>query len=213
MPGYQTSLSGLSIEDIDPLCQHYLTILYANAPQYVAQTKGGHPVCETYGEILYPSVNKLITALPLNDQDVFIDVGSGMGKIAIQFFLKTAIKAAYGIELLPHLHHQAAHAAQLLQQHLPEFYRGGRTLNFILGDALITPIPAATVALINATCFSPSLLNQLGGLIDATTSIHTVLSLRPLSTLRRFECIKSLAIECSWDSALCYLYRAQRGSR
>ena len=200
--------SGLSINDLDSLCQHYLTILYTNLNQHAPQIKSEHPVCETYGEILYSSIDKLIAAVPLTEQDVFIDLGSGLGKVVLQFFLKSVIKSAFGIEILPHLHDQAVIAAQKLQQQLPEFYSGGRELNFILGDALAIPIPTATVAFINCTCFPQLLLNQLGCLIDATPSIHTVFSLRPISTLQRFKCIKSISIECSWDSALCYLYRA-----
>lgn len=196
-----------SINDIDTLCQHYLTILY-----HEVQSKGpiitGN-VCETYGEILYPSVNKLLSAIQLSEDDVFIDYGSGFGKMLIQVFLKTPVKEAYGIEIIPELHQQALTAAQKLQQELPDFYQENRKLTFLLGSFLEIPVPSATVAIIVSTCFSQPLLNALGKIIETTPSIHTVLSLRPVGTLQRLPFKKAIPVECSWDSALCYIYSAK----
>ncbi|KTD35856.1 hypothetical protein Lnau_0840 [Legionella nautarum] len=193
-----------SINDTDTLCQHYLTILYHEVQQKNPIITGN--LCETYGEILYPSVNKLLSAIQLSDADVFVDYGSGVGKMLIQVFLKTVVKEAYGIEIVPELHQQALNAAQRLQQELPDFYQNNRKLTFWLGNFLEIPIPSATVAIIVSTCFSQPLLNALGKIIEATPSIHTVLSLRPVSTLQRLPFKKAIAVECSWDSALCYIY-------
>lgn len=206
MLDYQASLPALSINDMDTLCQQYLTILYNDAEKQDRSALPKDKVFQTYGEILYPSVDKLMSAIQLTEHDVFVDLGSGMGKIVIQFFLKSAIKAAYGIELLPELHQHALNAAKSLQQNLPDFYKGRRKLTFLLGDILETSFTKATVALLNSTCFTQSLLNELGKIIENTPSIHTLLSLRPINTLQRLVFMKVIRIECSWDTALCYIY-------
>ena len=205
----QSSLPELSISDIDTLCQHYLTILYSEVQKtHVACAVSKTNIVETYGEILYPSVNKLISAIQLTENDIFIDLGSGMGKLVIHFFLKSNIKAAYGIELVPHLHQKAMEAANMLHHDLPCFYHDARQLNFILGSFLDIPFKTATIALITSTCFTQSLLNELGVIIENTPSIHTVLSLHPIGTLQRLAFKKAIRIECSWGTALCYIYGA-----
>ena len=201
---HRTSPIEPSLNDLDALCQYYLSLLYhevqrENKP---SRTK----ISESYGEILYAGVDKLLANLPLSNEDIFIDFGSGLGKIVIQVFLKSSIKAAYGIEILPALHEQAEKIAEKLHHDLPEFYAKNRKLEFISGSFLELPFMEATVALINSTCFTQALLNDLGKRIDSSPSIHTVISTRPIRTLERLPFKKSISVECSWDSALFYIY-------
>jgi hypothetical protein len=192
-----------NINDIDALCQNYLAILYHDVQRNRASVEN---ICESYGEILYPGVDKLLSAIKLSVQDIFVDYGSGLGKMVIQVFLKSLVKEAYGIEIVPELHQHALHAAQRLKQELPEFYEENRKLTFLVGNFLEIPLTKVTVALINSTCFTQQLLNDLGKQIEHTPSIHTVLSMRPIHTLERLPFKKTVRIECSWDTALCYIY-------
>jgi len=197
-------LSTPSINDIDRLCQYYLTILY-----HESEIKGistTHDVCQIYGEILYPGVDKILAVIQPSESDVFVDYGSGLGKMVLQVFLKSLVKAAYGIEIVPELYQHACNATQRLQQDLPGFYQQGRTLSFLSGDFLQVRIATATIAMVTSTCFSQSLLNQLGTIFEQTPSIHTVLSLRPFKTLERLAFRRTIRIESSWDTVLCYVY-------
>ncbi len=189
--------------DIDTLCYHYLNTLYSTTHEMLRSEKD---ICTTYGEILLPSIDKLLRIIKCSNDDVFVDYGSGLGKIVIHVFLKTVVNAAYGIELSPELHQHAINAAKKLQYDLPSLYDDGRKLEFFLANFLERPIPNATIAIINATCFTQPLLNKLGKVLENTSSIHTVLSTRPINTLRRLAFKKSVRIECSWDTALCYIY-------
>jgi hypothetical protein len=204
MMSHQTFLSELSINDIDLLCQHYLTILYHDSKGRTDSVK--NDVCETYGEILYSGVEKILSVIQPSKNDVFVDYGSGLGKIVIHAFLKSSVREAYGIESAPDLHQQALNAAQRLQHELPGFYEDGRKLTFLLGNFLELRLTNVTIALVNATCFTQSLLNELGKVLDQTPSIHTVLSSRPISIFERFVFKRTIRIECSWDTALCYVY-------
>ena len=73
----------VSIADADTLCQHYLTLLYADEPPK-QDTIPQASVTETYGEILCPSVNKLISLISLTEQDIFVDLGSSVIKRLIK---------------------------------------------------------------------------------------------------------------------------------
>lgn len=188
------------------LCEHYLHILYHNIQGHRASNEKLNDIGETYGEILYPSMDKILSTLPLTEHDVFFDLGSGLGKIVVQVFLRSLVKETYGIEYLPELHQQAVLVSQKLQQDLPHFYEQGRKLNLILGDFLEIPLTEATVVLVSSPCFSPKTLYTLGNIINHTPSIHTVLTLRPIANLIRLRFKKAIRIECSWDTALCYIY-------
>jgi len=198
----------VSITEVDTLCQHYLSLLYSDESSKPGTvTLSQELFSETYGEILYPSINKLISSISLTEQDVFVDLGSGKGQVVIQLFLNSLVKEAYGIELILKLHDSALAAAKRLQSELPDCFHGSRKIKFLSGSFLDIPFTTATVVFINSTCFTQSLVNELGQIIENTPSIHTVLSLRAIGTLKRLIFKKAIRIECSWDSALCYIYR------
>lgn len=186
----------------DLICQKYLNILYHQVISYYRPTN----IAETSGEILYESIHKLIPMMRLKENDVFVDLGSANGKIVSQIFLTTPVKTSIGIEIVPELHSAAMKVSQQIKNDLPYFYENNRDMTFIQADFLNKSLDSMTVALINATCFPPSLLNELGKIINNTATIRLVLSLRPLVTLKRLVCKKVIPIECSWDTTLCYCY-------
>jgi hypothetical protein len=199
--------SSFSIHDRNSLCQHYLDILYRKISVFHAEVNASkNNIPETYGEIFYSGVEKLLSSITLTPEDVFADLGSGIGKIVLHAFLRSPVKEARGIELLPELHEQAIKVEGKVRQDLPEFYAESRQTRFLLGSFLELPLTDVTVALICSACFSQTMLLELGRYIDKTPSIHTVLTLRPLDTLERLPFKKAVRIECSWDTALCYIY-------
>jgi SAM-dependent methyltransferase len=183
------------------LLENYLNRLFKNP-----HTPKPQLVSETYGEILHPSVTKLLSQITLSDQDIFYDLGSGYGKLAMHFFLQTSIKAAIGIELSSTLHEQAQKALETVQNELPEYFENQRKLTFVQGSFLELPLTDATIVFICAPCYTQPMMNALGKIIQDTTSIHTVLTLRPLNTLQRLPLKKIVRVEGSWDSSLCYIY-------
>ena len=125
-------ISKLSTNDSNALCQHYLRIVYHFAEKSPALAQPRN-IIETSGEILYAGVKRLLSRITLTENDVFVDLGSGAGKVVTQVFLQSPVKTAYGIELVPELHRRAQLAAQKIQQDLPNFFQHGRQLNFYEG--------------------------------------------------------------------------------
>lgn len=195
-------------KDIHVLCQHYLNIVYYDIQVNRAQPYSDkNKVSETDGEILPVGVDTLISLLDLTEQDVFVDLGSGAGKICVQVFLKTAVKESMGVEIVPELHMQAVEAARRIQHELPDFYMGARKLTFLQGDFLQhRTLANATVVLINSTCFTQAMLLALSKKIENARGVRAVVSMRPLPGLQRLRFKKVVRMECSWDSALGYLY-------
>lgn len=190
------------------LCYRYLDILYQ--PYYAQAPKRANQaavMAQSYGEILVPSVAELCQYAQLTPNDVFVDLGAGLGKLVIQVFLQTPVRKAIGVEIVPNLHAASISAREQVYIELPELFEQGRQLEFILGDFLLVPFLDATVLLLCAVCFPPTLLDSIGHLINTLPHVHTVFSLRPLPNLKRLQFVKTIRVECSWDTALCYVYR------
>lgn len=194
---------------LDHCCQDYLHHLYQAPRSYsYAESYKKNDLAATQGEILYDSMNKLLSCLSLNEQDVFFDLGSGSGRVTAQVFLKSRVREACGIEFIPELHALSLNIARQMESELPEFYEKERKLRFIQGNFLQIPFTEATVVLMNSVCFNQTTLRQVAVLIDGNPNIHSLLSLRPLPGLQRLRFVKTLRTECTWDTALCYLYQA-----
>lgn len=192
-------------------CQRYLQSVYQPLQsQSIREKYKINHINETNGEILYPSVSKLLTITPLNSSDVFVDLGSGSGKITLQVFLTSSAQECRGIEIVPQLHQLARLAEQQVRHDLPELFTEDHRLAFINGDFFQTSLTGATVVLVNATCFGQDILYPLGKMLDNTPSIHTVWSTRPLGHLQRLQKKKIIHAECSWSSTLLYLSNESR---
>lgn len=196
------------MNDHAKLIEQYLHYVYHNTQGYRKKDRSPYQkdLSDTYGEILYPSIDKLLSMFPLTAEDVFLDLGSGLGKIVAQVFFKTPVKESRGIELVPELYQQAMTVTQQIQQDLPDFFSEERKITFLHANFLTTPFTDATIVLMTATCFSQSMMHAIGEIIEKTPSVRLVLSLRPLPTLYRLPFHTTIRVECSWDAALCYVY-------
>lgn len=127
-------------------------------------------------------------------------------RLSCKFFLRTNVQAACGIEIAEQPHKIAVKAAEYIQNELPEFYENERKVHLLQGDFLELPFTQASVILLSSPCFTPSMLETVGAMINQMQGIHTVISLRPLLALTRIRFKTVISLECSWDTALCYIY-------
>lgn len=196
-----------SIDDKSAMCQRYLKILYQNVQaQRLLDNAHKNNIAEVYGEVIASGVDKLIANYPFTTNDVFYDWGSGLGKIVLQVFMMTEVRAAKGIEIVPDLHRYAQSALEQMKIDLPGFFSAGRQLEFIEGSFLDVPVQDATIVLTGSPCFPSHLISQIGQRIEETPSIHTVFTLRPFLNLKRLTFKHAIKVQCSWDAALCYVY-------
>lgn len=164
-------------------------------------------VCPAYGELWYYSVKKIIRRLALSSEDVFLDLGSGLGKCALQIFMQSNAQKVIGIEAVKQSHQWALLLKERCQAKCPFFWEEGRSLVFYEGNFLDYSWQEATVVYTCSTCYTSELLCAIGNKINQETQIQQVLSLRPLPTLSRLRMYQVFPVECSWDSALCFHYR------
>lgn len=197
---------------IDLLYQGYFTKVYQHTQGYIAYSKdelagfARENVSQTYGELLYPSVKKMLGEFNPKESDVFLDLGSGLGKCALQAFMQTPVKKVLGIEASDRLFEQSHVAFLKLKNDFPFFWQGDRQLELMHDNFLTADWQDTSLVYTCSTCFTQNLLAEIGRKINQHTSVQQAMSLRPLPTLTRLKLKNVFSVECSWDSSLCFHY-------
>ena len=198
-------------ENHDEIYQAYLEFVYQDFTGFVRyslleeQKFIKENICVTYGELLYPSVKTILKKIRLEEDDCFLDLGSGIGKFILTLYLLSPLKKIIGFEASKSLFDQSVQAL-LRFGSIPELKSLDRKIILEEGNFLQKDWQGATIVYACATCFTQTLLDEIGEKINQTPSIRQVLSLKPLSTLQRLPFREIFDVECSWDSALCYYY-------
>ena len=117
----------------------------------------------TYGELDLDFVAELLANLPepLAGDDVFFDLGSGLGKVCLLAYLTTPVGRVVGVELSPQRHRQASEALQRLRASHPTRFAADRPLHLLQGDLLDVDLSTATVVFLLSTSWPRELLGRL----------------------------------------------------
>jgi hypothetical protein len=196
--------------EFDQLCQDYMNALYQGVSGFVSYEPGEKETGEkskvylTYGEMLYPSVDALIECMAITENDVFYDLGSGVGKVGLQYFLKTPVKKVVGIEYSQKRHVMAEQVYNQVKQEFPDLFVGGRELHCIQGNMLTQDITDATIVYSCSTCFSEELLLNIGELLERCPNLRYIATNKVIPT--KLPLVGLVDVECSWDKTKWHMY-------
>lgn len=152
----------------------------------------GSPI---YGEINHAALNKLLKHLKLSTNDVFYDLGSGVGKVITQTLLTTPIKLAVGIELSKSRHEGAVIALKRAASYEPSINQRVKLIN---KDLLTVDLSAATVIYTCSTAFSQSFMNKLTKRLASFKHSYRLISLQDLPEHPDFKLEAKLRLDMSW---------------
>ncbi|KAL1114853.1 hypothetical protein AAG570_007677 [Ranatra chinensis] len=161
-----TSVQRLSKNPSRGLLRHILQQVYNQAvydPEKLNQYEPFSP--EVYGETSFDLVCQMIDQINITSDDVFVDLGSGVGQVVLQMAAATPCKICVGVE----------------KADIPSMYAEGMNINFrkwmgwygkrygdyklIKGDFLHEEhrdkIVSATIVFVNNFAFGPSVDHQL----------------------------------------------------
>lgn len=115
-----------------------------------------------YGEITFDAFKRIMDEVKPTSNDVFYDLGSGIGNTLILASLMAPFSKVSGIELFPELHNTAHSIISKYKTHIAHHIPHAKTqhLESIQGDFQSTPFNDATVIFINATCFRHEIQND-----------------------------------------------------
>lgn len=179
----------------------YLQMIYENKGGYtipVDETsamlkEGGHP---QYGEIPYDSAAHILDDLNLSRQDVFYDLGSGVGKLALQAYLTTSVKRSVGIELS--ITRWAIAESCRKQAITDDHIINGRDLVFLNQNILAANLTDATVCFISGIAFPAPFIHSVMDRLSALDHDVKVISVLPLPTHPQFRLVKTYNLPMSW---------------
>ena len=172
-----------------------------------------------YGEIVSKGIRRLFDKIDLTEDDVLYDLGSGTGKVPIQFAVETPCKTNIGIELGETRHKASLRALESLKSSgKDDLVKAAEHCSFHKGNILADD-PCwtydATVLFICATAFPPALMNPLVAKIRTCKKLRCVMLFTGedngdptlFDTEKRKWTFSEHLCESSWDDQnSCHLY-------
>ena len=187
-------------ESVVNYARYVVQDLYQSVSGFIrsVQKQSGKTVDTTYGELTFDGAQQLLDYLKLDATDVFIDVGSGVGKLCVHTALVTPA-LVFGVEVV----RERFDLAQMVLQD-PRLDRVRDRVRFINADATKVKVDAATVIYMCSTCFPGTLVDDIVAQAQRGTRI---VSAAPLSTLQQYM-ENVLTLEATWSKSVpFYVYR------
>lgn len=179
----------------------YLQMLYESKGGYTIPSDDAETIMESggnpqYGEIPYDSAAHILDDMHLTRQDVFYDLGSGVGKLVLQVYLTTPVKRSVGVELSKTRFEIAenCHKQAIQDDHITV----GRELVFLNQNLNALPLSDATVCFISGITFPLQLVKSIMDKLSTLEHKVKVISVLPLPEHKHFNLIKTYNLPMSW---------------
>jgi hypothetical protein len=171
---------------------------------YNKDTNDSNLVRSTYGEVKYNSIESLIKELIITDQDVFYDLGSGTGKIVMQFFMNTPVKYAFGVEYFPERSYNAEIALKRLYKSHPEILDNNRIISYQIQNIKdIHYLDNATIVFLCSTCYPVELLGYVYEKLKDSDKIRYIITHKEYPDFaRKLPNKKTIQLPCTWSNNL-----------
>jgi hypothetical protein len=164
-----------------------------------------HGAAPTYGEMTFEGTEKLTNYLKPKETDVFVDAGSGVGKVVVQFFFSTPIKKSIGIELSKERFNNAMKVYDILQKNkdIPK----DRAIEFYNQDILDADLKDVTLFFMCSTCFSCELMQKITEKLAQLKPGLRVITLKHLPVHKNFKLVHEMTLPMTWsENSTVYIY-------
>jgi precorrin-6B methylase 2 len=128
----------------------------------------------TYGEMMEEGVSLILSKLTLTEQDVFLDLGSGTGRVVLQVFLEKNIKSI-GIEFIEKRYRMAEESLCQLNEKI-----NASKVHFIKGDFFTENWSNATCVFMCNTCFTEEVMDKIMARLGSCKKLRYVILLKQL---------------------------------
>lgn len=155
-----------------------------------------------YGEITPNAAARLLGWLAPTEPDVFLDLGSGAGRLVVQAVLTTGVRRAVGIELSDHRHAIAERARARLEP------AEAARLELVPGDMRTASYRDATLAYAGSTTFPDELMLAVAVRLRELPRLRACITTRPFPPGSPLRESARLPLDMSWMADVrCYVYR------
>ena len=179
---------------------------YTKELTIAGQKKDAHKTL-TYGEITSTGADMLLTLVDMTD-GVFVDLGSGIGRLVHHVATSMPVKLSIGIELVEERHNVALQAQALIEtKGVPM-----AEVQFVLGDlldpALDSHYSQYTHIFICSLCFPDSVLLHVVDALQKSIDDGTAARPKWLFTQRKLPFkgpwvhTRSIEVPCTWSASV-----------
>ncbi|POM77943.1 Histone methylation protein [Phytophthora palmivora] len=199
--------------------------IFEHVPRVVVTRDCNTPHCNV-GEILPQGITKLLDELrkigPIDERNVFLDIGAGLGNIVVHVALATAVQKAIGIELREDVYQLGL---QMIGENVHSRLRS--RLLMTCGDVAEAklsrrlPYEQATIVYWNNVLFEPHVIEIVKEHLSYMSDIRFFISTVQICPRHRepcfsgfcslFELLKEVALPCSWKAGAqkVFIYRSK----
>ena len=165
----------------------------------------------TYGEIMPTALDRLIESLDPEPEDVFFDLGSGLGKVILQVAMTVELRQCIGIELVES-RHRAAMAA--LARARAAGYLETEDVRFRKADILRARLTGATILYTCSTAFPEGFMMRVAERVAGLREGVRLVTLQELDENPWFDTEEVLRLDMSWKRRTkVHVYRLTRSRR
>ena len=165
--------------------------------------KGSH-IYQTYGTILNTSIDDMITIIGIKQDDIFYDLGSGIGNVCFKMLLSANVKKAVGYEIVASRYKLANYIKDAFIRDYPQ-YDGKvqfKLQNFskLLDKGKLD----ATILFTDSIMFSIETLKLVVNIANQCPNLRYLISMKKIPFLHELKNIECIA---SWGKSQYYVYR------
>lgn len=150
-------------------------------------------VDSTYGEIMEAGVSLILSKLDINEHDVFFDLGSGTGRVVLQFFLEKNIKSV-GIEFIEKRYRMAEESLRQLNEKI-----NASKVHFINADFFTVKWSDATIVFLCNTCFTEEIMDKIMSRLPSCKKLRYVIMLKQLEKKPEWlDVLETFKVPVTW---------------
>lgn len=159
----------------------------------------------TYGEIEFLPFIALLSLVKIDNNTVFYDLGSGIGKAVLACAMVYPVRKSIGIELFQELHLSACEQAKKLKA-IANYELTVKKITLIQGNFLEADLQNATLIFINSTALLGKTWEDLCSHLNSLAQVETIITTsKPLLNSDVWQ-IKHTRIQMSWGVVLAYIH-------
>lgn len=159
-----------------------------------------------YGETNLTAFTALMSLVPLSEDSVFYDLGSGTGKLVLFMAMLFPIKKSCGIELFSSLHQAALLQKTRLSQH-SNYVASMQKVDYIQESFLDADFKDAHIIYINSSACMGETWKSLNQKFKNLPLCHTIITTtKPLIDSSPYQLTHTTWIQMSWGSVKAFIH-------
>ena len=152
----------------------------------------------TYGTITPKGVEKLINHLNIDNSDTFLDLGSGIGNVVVQFALNSNVEKALGVEYVKSRYNQSINYVNEFRKEFANEFNNTQ-VEIQNKDINNFNINSSSIIFTCSTCFPKELMQVIKNKCENNPNLKYFITQKKLDGDTSLKYVGNVVVECSWN--------------